>query len=297
MSEVNAWNVTAASNNSAVPDGWPENMARSGVNNSARENMAVIKRWQADTNGSLTSGGSANAHTIAANRTTTSAYAGESFSFKAGFTNTGATTVNITPSGGSARGVVAIQRNGAALTGGEITAGGMYTIRYDGTVYQLSDAAEHRMRNQSLQAFDLQVFNDAGTMKHRIRAAAGVNATFADKISGATSGDTTTPTGADASTAMSGGGKISSADTSIFILDTAAQTVADRIGHATIGINTAGTALSCDVAFTSRDVNGTTRIRLELSFLNAATGAAFGLTTANISAGNSVRIQFLGYLA
>jgi hypothetical protein len=139
MSEVQTWSVTAASNNSSPPDGAPENMARSAVNNVMRELMAVIKRWQADTNGSITSGGTANAQTIAANRTTTSAYAGESFTFKAGATNTGALTVNITPSGGSARGVVAVQKNGAALAGGEIVSGGIYTIRYDGTQYQLDN--------------------------------------------------------------------------------------------------------------------------------------------------------------
>lgn len=144
MSEVNTWSVTAASNNSAVPDGWPENMARSGVNNSARENMATIRRWQADTNGSLASAGTANAQTLAVNRTTTTAYTGEEITFRAGaaLTNTGAVTVNITPSGGAARGTVAVQKNGAALVGGEIVAGGVYTIVYDGTVYQLANAQD-----------------------------------------------------------------------------------------------------------------------------------------------------------
>lgn len=137
MSEVNAWSVSAASNNSAVPDGFPENMARSGVNNSARENMAALKRWQADTNGSVSSGGSANAYTFAANRTTTSAYAGETVTFKANHTNTGASTINITPSGGSARGTVALQCNGAALVGGQIVSGAIITARYDGAAYQI----------------------------------------------------------------------------------------------------------------------------------------------------------------
>src|SRR3990167_304736 len=40
--DVRQWSTTAASNNDASPDGWPENMAPSGVNDSARENMAAI---------------------------------------------------------------------------------------------------------------------------------------------------------------------------------------------------------------------------------------------------------------
>ena len=43
MSKVKTWSTTAASNNAASPDGWPENMPPSGVNNSAREMMAEIR--------------------------------------------------------------------------------------------------------------------------------------------------------------------------------------------------------------------------------------------------------------
>jgi hypothetical protein len=45
MSEVSTWSVTAASNNSATPDGWPEGQAASTVNDCAREMMAAIARW------------------------------------------------------------------------------------------------------------------------------------------------------------------------------------------------------------------------------------------------------------
>jgi len=43
MSKINTWSTTAASNNTASPDGWPEGMPPSGVNNSAREMMAQIR--------------------------------------------------------------------------------------------------------------------------------------------------------------------------------------------------------------------------------------------------------------
>ena len=45
MSDISAWSTTAASNNSASPDGFPEGMAPSGTNDSAREVMAAVRAW------------------------------------------------------------------------------------------------------------------------------------------------------------------------------------------------------------------------------------------------------------
>lgn len=45
MSNVSKWSPTAASNNATPPDGFPEAMAPSGVNNAARELMAAVRRW------------------------------------------------------------------------------------------------------------------------------------------------------------------------------------------------------------------------------------------------------------
>lgn len=44
MTEILDWDVAAANNNAASPDGFPENMAYSGVNDSAREVMAAARR-------------------------------------------------------------------------------------------------------------------------------------------------------------------------------------------------------------------------------------------------------------
>lgn len=44
MSDVGKWSTVASKNNKPAPNGWPENMAPSDVNDSARENMAAIKR-------------------------------------------------------------------------------------------------------------------------------------------------------------------------------------------------------------------------------------------------------------
>jgi len=127
MSEVQSWSGTAASNNSASPDGFPENMAPSGINNSARENMAAIARWFKDGNGSLTSGGSSNAYTLSPNRTISAYAAGVDFLFTANHANTGAATLNV-----SSLGVKDIRdRNGSALVGAEISSGAMVYVSYD----------------------------------------------------------------------------------------------------------------------------------------------------------------------
>jgi len=48
MAAISTWSTTAGSNNSASPDGWPEGMAPSGVNDSARENMSALRTWYED---------------------------------------------------------------------------------------------------------------------------------------------------------------------------------------------------------------------------------------------------------
>ena len=48
MSDIKDWSTTAASNNSSPPDGFPEGMAPSAVNNSARELMAAIRTQHED---------------------------------------------------------------------------------------------------------------------------------------------------------------------------------------------------------------------------------------------------------
>lgn len=45
MAAISTWSTSAGSNNSSPPDGFPENMSPSGVNNSAREVMAAVRLW------------------------------------------------------------------------------------------------------------------------------------------------------------------------------------------------------------------------------------------------------------
>jgi hypothetical protein len=45
MSDVSTWSITAASNNSAAPDGAPEGMAPASLNDCMREFMAAVARY------------------------------------------------------------------------------------------------------------------------------------------------------------------------------------------------------------------------------------------------------------
>src|ERR1017187_2597955 len=73
--------------------------------------------------------GSANAYVAAPSPASASYVAGQIFNIKANFTNTGASTINV-----SAIGAQAIKRiDGSALIGGEIVSGSIYTLIYDGT--------------------------------------------------------------------------------------------------------------------------------------------------------------------
>lgn len=76
---------------------------------------------------------------------------GDTFSFKAGFTNSGAATLQVLPSGG-ANTAVALQLNGVALTGGEIISGQTYSVTRKGSTWQLSSLAGTAFGTTLLQA-------------------------------------------------------------------------------------------------------------------------------------------------
>lgn len=102
MSEVHTWSTAAASNTSAVPNGWPDTMVPSGINNSAREMMAAIAKWNADLNGSLqTATTSANVYTLTPARTISSYTDGLEFRVRWNVDNTGAAepTLNVSSLG------------------------------------------------------------------------------------------------------------------------------------------------------------------------------------------------------
>lgn len=48
MANISTWSTTAASNNAATPDGYPEGQAPSTLNDCGRETMAAVRRWYED---------------------------------------------------------------------------------------------------------------------------------------------------------------------------------------------------------------------------------------------------------
>ena len=134
MSEVKDLSTTDASNTgTAANAGFPENMKPSDVNNAARALEGMIARWYADSNGSISSGGSSSAYTLAASRTISAIAAGDSFIFKANHASTGASTIAID---GLATKAIK-KKNDQAIAANDIEAGSICHIVYDGTNFQL----------------------------------------------------------------------------------------------------------------------------------------------------------------
>ena len=126
MSDVHTWDVLADNNTQAPPDGAPENILSSTLNNIMREYQAAIRRWQADNNGSLVSTGAANTYILASNTTYTSFFDGLTITFRPHQANTGSATVAV---GGLAARTIRDRRNNT-LTGGELQFNSPITLIY-----------------------------------------------------------------------------------------------------------------------------------------------------------------------
>lgn len=142
MSDVQTtdFSETAASNSAATPNGWPEGQSPSSVNDCARELMAAVKREWNRSHPTVTAGGTANALTLTYGAAPPALVQGLRFSFVAAAANTGAATLNV-----SGLGATAIKKPGAsglaALTGGEIQAGQVVDVAYDGTEFVMTSPA------------------------------------------------------------------------------------------------------------------------------------------------------------
>ena len=128
MSNVSEWSTTAASNNSASPNGAPEGMAPSGVNDVIRENMAAVSKVYKDQQGGLVTTGSANTYLLTTNNVhTTLADIGLTV-VRINATNTGASTLNI-----DSMGAKSINFNGYGLSAGMLLANSLYAVAYNST--------------------------------------------------------------------------------------------------------------------------------------------------------------------
>jgi hypothetical protein len=130
---VYLWSTTALTNGSSDPAvNFAEGQLPGTVNNSNRAGMAAIARFVKDTDGSLTTAGSANAYTLTINGRMTPLATGHFLTFKASFSNTGAATIAVTNADAVALGTKAIRGPGdVALTSGQMISGGVYQCRYD----------------------------------------------------------------------------------------------------------------------------------------------------------------------
>lgn len=131
------WSETDSSNNSASPNGWAVGtMLPNQVEPTGQMMMGAIKRSWDRINGTVTSGGSANAQTLTYSVAPPSYVTGEVYTFKAGASNSGATTLNVNALG--AKNVYKLGSSGPeAAVSGDIVSGNVYIAVYDGTEFQL----------------------------------------------------------------------------------------------------------------------------------------------------------------
>jgi hypothetical protein len=121
--EINSLNTTDASNTAR----FPENMAPSAVNDSARALEGILARWHKDINGSLTSLGAADAYTVSANQTLTAYYDGLTIAFEVTAANTATATLNV-----DSVGAKEIKKwHDQGLVSGDLEAGQKIVVVYD----------------------------------------------------------------------------------------------------------------------------------------------------------------------
>lgn len=96
------WNVNDASNNASPPDGFPEGMQPSGVNNGARMMMGATKRFWERINGTQTAAFASNQYSLGYTVTAPTLVSGEMYVFRIADANTAATQLNVGTGGAQA---------------------------------------------------------------------------------------------------------------------------------------------------------------------------------------------------
>ena len=157
------WSITASANNTTPPDGFPENMAYSNVNNAAREIMAVLARWRSDTRGTLSTslGNGSVTYSLSTVGTYSSLAAGDRFSFVAVTANAGG-AVDLGVVGITGK-VDLFHTDGTELQANAMATNGIYDVVYDGTQFQLLNPA--RPPNAALTGGDFDISASGVTAK------------------------------------------------------------------------------------------------------------------------------------
>lgn len=124
MSDIYSFTVAAAGNSAVPPDGFPENMDYSAVNNAARELMAAIARWRVAGFSGILSAGSSTSYTLVSGQTFAAYTNGMQFAFVAHATSTGPVTLDVDGKGA----VAVLDSRGAPLTTGDVQLNGLYLV-------------------------------------------------------------------------------------------------------------------------------------------------------------------------
>lgn len=119
------WNAADASNTDAAPDGAPEGMAPSGVNNVLRAHQGAVKRFWDKINATATTAGTSSAYTLTYSVAPAAYYDGEIISFVVNATNAAAATINV-----NGLGAKALRLFGGNLLAGALLANDIVTARY-----------------------------------------------------------------------------------------------------------------------------------------------------------------------
>lgn len=138
MAEIHtsSWSETAASNNAAPPDGFPEGQSYASLNNCMREMMAALKRQYNREHAVVIAGGSGDAMTLA-HTVAPAAYAsGMYFRFYSPASANTVTAPTLNVDGLGAKTI--FKRDGlTALAAGDIVALTLYEVTYDGTAFRI----------------------------------------------------------------------------------------------------------------------------------------------------------------
>lgn len=146
------------------------------------------------------------------------------------------------------------------------------------------------------QRFNITIFNDTGTLKHRIistRTDTSTVGSFADKVTGASITLAASPSLAAGVDFTSGAGILASA-THMFVLNTPAQVSGEAAPVVMVAGDTSGGAIRAAGIFNNSNINGTTRNRFAIYLSNSS--GDFAITTANIGSGKQIDLDVIGFL-
>ena len=132
--EIFDYSVTASNNNATPPNGFPENMAYSDVNDSARELMAVIARFYRSSLSCVnTTAGTSTQYTLASGQTFSAYAEGQVFSFKAHIACGATPKLNVNSKGD----VYLTDMRGTNLGASDLVTNGTYVVVYRGSVFRV----------------------------------------------------------------------------------------------------------------------------------------------------------------